>query len=275
MAAVVSDNDLSSINRQYYTNHSAVIKLHSIPSPSSSIYTYSVPSLDRSDGRNPLSSVIGGGSRDDDNSDGDDDNGRPIPENLGRPDQAIPAQPISWFHIFPSSRNESEMNEIFEGPFLDAKNGSLTDAEKNGSLEYMSAINMNETLEGSPLLVKDETSHDLFPPVKNVSLEDSWLPMKNIASTEDSSCCALLAEKFAAAYPEILDGPAFSRLLLSGILLDTGNLSHPTCTLKDKCMASLLIKGADRFGMDGLCQIRSLICYIRTSRDGLSSVQKL
>ncbi|KAI4386723.1 hypothetical protein MLD38_004631 [Melastoma candidum] len=36
MAAVVSDDDLSSINRQYYPNHSAAIKLHPIPSFDSS-----------------------------------------------------------------------------------------------------------------------------------------------------------------------------------------------------------------------------------------------
>ncbi|KAI4370925.1 hypothetical protein MLD38_019217 [Melastoma candidum] len=108
----------------------------------------------------------------------------------------------------------------------------------------------------------DLTYYDLFGSLKLVLISSHRMPAKQeqlkdavievVYCRKDSSCCALLAEKFAAAYPEILDGPAFSRLLLSGILLDTGNLSHPTCTLKDKCMASLLIKGAGHFGMDGL-----------------------
>ncbi|KAI4383337.1 hypothetical protein MLD38_009187 [Melastoma candidum] len=120
-----------------------------------------------------------------------------IRESL-KPNDAVSLS-ISPLHVFPSSRNESEMNETLEGPFPDAKNGSLweaTDAEKNGSLEHLSAINMNETLEdsslvknetqeGSPLPVKDETSDDLFPPVKNLSSEDSWLPVKN-ENAEDS-----------------------------------------------------------------------------------------
>ncbi|KAI4311919.1 hypothetical protein MLD38_036783 [Melastoma candidum] len=103
-----------------------------------------------------------------------------IQESL-KPNDAVSIS-ISPLHVFPSSRNESEMNETLEGPFPDAKNGSLweaTDAEKNGSLEHLSTINMNETLEDSSLPMKDETLDDLFSPVKNVSLEDSWLLVKN------------------------------------------------------------------------------------------------
>ncbi|KAK2995281.1 hypothetical protein RJ640_029612, partial [Escallonia rubra] len=69
---------------------------------------------------------------------------------------------------------------------------------------------------------------------------------------QDSSCCTIIAEKFALALPEILAGKGFSQLLLAGILLDTGNLTNPHCTSTDKYMATLLINGAGRFG----CSVR-------------------
>ncbi|XP_065847833.1 uncharacterized protein [Euphorbia lathyris] len=72
---------------------------------------------------------------------------------------------------------------------------------------------------------------------------------------EDSSCCTLIAEKFSQTSPEILAGHGFSRLLLAGILLDTGNLTNPRCTTKDQYMATLLINGAGRFGSNGLHQL--------------------
>lgn len=52
-----------------------------------------------------------------------------------------------------------------------------------------------------------------------------------------------------------------SSLQLSGILLDTGNLTHPSCTPKDKYMATLLLNGAGRFGGDGLYQICMIFNY--------------
>ncbi|XP_075667778.1 uncharacterized protein LOC142637381 [Castanea sativa] len=72
---------------------------------------------------------------------------------------------------------------------------------------------------------------------------------------EDCSCCTLIAERFALASPEILAGQGFSRLLLAGIFIETGNLTNPHCTSKDKYMATLLINGAGRFGSNGLYQI--------------------
>ncbi|XP_021596731.1 uncharacterized protein LOC110603340 isoform X4 [Manihot esculenta] len=42
---------------------------------------------------------------------------------------------------------------------------------------------------------------------------------------------------------------------LAGILLDTGNLTGPHCTTKDKYMATLLVNGAGRFGSNGLYQL--------------------
>ncbi|KAK6945708.1 hypothetical protein RJ641_013252, partial [Dillenia turbinata] len=70
------------------------------------------------------------------------------------------------------------------------------------------------------------------------------------ATISEGSSCALVAEKFATNLPEVLAGRGFSRLLLSGILFDTENLTGPQCTLKDKYMATLLIKGAGRYGCD-------------------------
>ncbi|KAI4312457.1 hypothetical protein MLD38_037265 [Melastoma candidum] len=111
-------------------------------------------------------------------------------------------------------------------------------------------------LSSQSMPAKQEPLKDAVIEVMFCRKGDSEYPFaNNVTSAEDSSCCSLLAEKFAATYPEILGGPGFSQLLLSGILLDTENLSHPQCTLKDKYMASLLIKGAGRFGMDGLYQI--------------------
>ncbi|XP_073129308.1 uncharacterized protein [Henckelia pumila] len=72
---------------------------------------------------------------------------------------------------------------------------------------------------------------------------------------QDASCCAIIAERFMQTSPEILSGRGFSRLLLAGILMDTGNLSSPQCTAKDNYMATLLIDGAGRFGCNGLYQI--------------------
>ncbi|KAH6823849.1 hypothetical protein C2S53_013104 [Perilla frutescens var. hirtella] len=81
----------------------------------------------------------------------------------------------------------------------------------------------------------------------------SWV--HTVTVQEDVSCSTVIAEKFAMTSPEILAGQGFSRLLLAGILMDTGNLSSPRCTPKDKYMATLLINGAGRYGFNGLYQI--------------------
>nr|CAD1823209.1 unnamed protein product [Ananas comosus var. bracteatus] len=72
---------------------------------------------------------------------------------------------------------------------------------------------------------------------------------------QDCTSCAVVAEKFLETIPEILAGQGFCRLLLSGILLDTTDLQSANCTSKDKYTATLLIKGAGRFGFSGLYQI--------------------
>ncbi|KAF5183173.1 prune like [Thalictrum thalictroides] len=86
-----------------------------------------------------------------------------------------------------------------------------------------------------------------------------WI--KNVTAGQDSTCCALIAEKISLVSPEILAGQGFSRLLLAGILLDTGNLKNPQCTPKDKYMATLLINGAGRYGCNGLYQILKYKMY--------------
>ncbi|XP_024436688.2 uncharacterized protein LOC7455042 isoform X3 [Populus trichocarpa] len=48
---------------------------------------------------------------------------------------------------------------------------------------------------------------------------------------------------------------------LAGILMDTGNLTSPHCTTKDKYMATLLLNGAGRFGSNGLYQIMRYKMY--------------
>ncbi|KAG8385168.1 hypothetical protein BUALT_Bualt03G0013700 [Buddleja alternifolia] len=87
----------------------------------------------------------------------------------------------------------------------------------------------------------------------------SWID--SITVRQDASCCTIIAEKFAMISPEILAGQGFSRLLLAGILMDTGNLASPQCTSKDNYMATLLINGAGRFGCNGLYQILKYKSY--------------
>ncbi|XP_065037313.1 uncharacterized protein LOC103983695 [Musa acuminata AAA Group] len=79
--------------------------------------------------------------------------------------------------------------------------------------------------------------------------------LEDVTMSQDGSCCTLISDKYAETSPEILAGQGFSRLLLSGILLDTKNLTGANCTAKDKYMATLLIKGAGRFGCSGLYQL--------------------
>ncbi|XP_052197611.1 uncharacterized protein LOC127804707 isoform X2 [Diospyros lotus] len=138
-------------------------------------------------------------------------------------------------------------------------------------------------IDQSSLVFVDEIDlsyYDLFGSLKLVLLNGDRLPAKQEALNEalveifncrkgnpayawvqattvgqDCSCCTPIAEKFALTSPEILAGKGFSRLLLAGILLDTGNLTSTQCTSKDKYMATLLINGAGRFGLNGLYQI--------------------
>ncbi|XP_019227817.1 PREDICTED: uncharacterized protein LOC109209088 [Nicotiana attenuata] len=77
----------------------------------------------------------------------------------------------------------------------------------------------------------------------------------SITLGKEASCCTLIADKFACTAPEILAGQGFSRLLLAGILVDTGNLTNPQTTTTDKYMTTLLINGAGRFGCNGLYEI--------------------
>ncbi|XP_042445872.1 exopolyphosphatase PRUNE1-like [Zingiber officinale] len=90
-------------------------------------------------------------------------------------------------------------------------------------------------------------------PSKKKGLNDA--PVEEFNPKEDGSCCTLISEKYAETSPEILAGNGFSRLLLSGILLDTKNMNSSKCTSKDRYMATLLIRGSGRFGCSGLYQI--------------------
>lgn len=111
-------------------------------------------------------------------------------------------------------------------------------------------------LNGSKLPPKQEGLQSAVVEIFNCRMGDSvysWV--ENVTMAQECSCCTLIAEKFALTSPEILAGQGFSRLLLSGILCDSGNLTNLQCTSKDKYMATLLINGAGRFGCDGLYQI--------------------
>ncbi|KAK6285036.1 hypothetical protein POUND7_003988 [Theobroma cacao] len=111
-------------------------------------------------------------------------------------------------------------------------------------------------LNGSKLPTKQEALKESVIEIFNCPKGERVYPwVEKVTVGQECSPCTLIAEKFAMTSPEILAGQGFSRLLLAGILLDTGNLSSPQCTSKDKYMATLLINGAGRFGCNGLYQI--------------------
>ncbi|XP_050222580.1 uncharacterized protein LOC126672669 [Mercurialis annua] len=111
-------------------------------------------------------------------------------------------------------------------------------------------------LNGDKLPAKQEALKGALTELFNCRKGESEYPgVAKVTVSEDSSCCTLIAEKFAQISPEILAEQGFSRLLLAGILSDTGNLSGPHCTDKDKYTATLLINGAGRFGSNGLYQL--------------------
>ncbi|KAK8551073.1 hypothetical protein V6N12_039740 [Hibiscus sabdariffa] len=160
-------------------------------------------------------------------------------------------------------------------------------AELNSHAELKWLLDSCE-IDRSSLIFIDEIDlsyYDLFGSLKLVLLNGSKLPSKQEALKEsvieifnckkgepvypsvekvtvgqhtcmqECSSCTLIAEALAMASPEILAAQGFSRLLLAGILLDTGNLSSSDSTTKDKYMATLLLNGAGRFGCNGLYQI--------------------
>ncbi|CAK9167418.1 unnamed protein product [Ilex paraguariensis] len=111
-------------------------------------------------------------------------------------------------------------------------------------------------LNGDKLPSKQEAIKEALVEIFNCGKHDPPYPgVDTVTVGQDCSCCTLIAEKFALTSPEILAGQGFSRLLLAGILMDTGNLTNSECTTKDKHMATLLINGAGRFGCNGLHQI--------------------
>ncbi|XVF86087.1 hypothetical protein PTKIN_Ptkin18bG0013200 [Pterospermum kingtungense] len=111
-------------------------------------------------------------------------------------------------------------------------------------------------LNGPKLPTKQEALKESVIEIFNCQKDERVYPwVKKVTVGQECASCTLIAEKFAMSSPEILAGQKFSRLLLAGILLDTGNLSSPHSTTKDKYMATLLLNGAGRFGCNGLYQI--------------------
>ncbi|GMI91988.1 hypothetical protein HRI_002868100 [Hibiscus trionum] len=111
-------------------------------------------------------------------------------------------------------------------------------------------------LNGSKLPSKQEALKESVIEIFNCKKGESVYPsVEKVTVGQECSSCTLIAEMFAMTSPEILAAQGFSRLLLAGILLDTGNLSSSDSTTKDKYMATLLLNGAGRFGCNGLYQI--------------------
>eukprot|EP01018_Ginkgo_biloba_P031193 Gb_39420 [translate_table: standard] len=108
-----------------------------------------------------------------------------------------------------------------------------------------------------------ECYKDTVVEIFNCKQVESTYPWANTVNIDQvGSCCTLVAEKIALSMPTILAGHGLSRLLLAGILLDTANLTSPQCTAKDKCMATLLINGAGRFGCNGMFKLCAYDTYI-------------
>ncbi|XP_059440492.1 uncharacterized protein LOC132172946 isoform X2 [Corylus avellana] len=174
-------------------------------------------------------------------------------------------------------------NQLCTVPVINMKRAELTShAEIRWLIESCQ-------IDQSSLIFVDEIDlsyYDLFGSLKLVLVNSNKLPIKQealkeavveifscrkgestypwvetVTAGQDCSCSTLIAEKFALTSPEILTGQGFSRLLLAGILIDTGNLTSPHCTSKDKYMASLLISGAGRFGCNGLYHILKYKMY--------------
>ncbi|KAG9137878.1 hypothetical protein Leryth_024278 [Lithospermum erythrorhizon] len=111
-------------------------------------------------------------------------------------------------------------------------------------------------LNSNKLPSHQEDLHDALVEIFHCRKKNNAYPwVENITVAQDISCCTVVAEKFALTSPEVLVIKGVSRLLLAGILLDTGNLSNPQSTEKDKYMSTLLIHGAGRYGCNGLYQI--------------------
>ncbi|XP_020269355.1 putative exopolyphosphatase [Asparagus officinalis] len=109
---------------------------------------------------------------------------------------------------------------------------------------------------GNKLPAKQEGLKDAVTEIFHCKEVDLQYPMvEEITMARDCSCCTLIAEMFAVSSPEILAGQGFCRLLLAGILLDTASLTNSSCTSKDKYMTTLLLKGAGRFGSNGLYEL--------------------
>ncbi|KAJ0975748.1 hypothetical protein J5N97_017713 [Dioscorea zingiberensis] len=109
-------------------------------------------------------------------------------------------------------------------------------------------------IEVSSLVFIDEidlTYYDLFGSLNLVLVNG----MKLSEKTRGIKRIIGLNRELRETSPEILAGHGLCRLLLSGILLDTSNLTDAKCTDKDKYMSTLLIKGAGQFGINGLHQI--------------------
>ncbi|KAM3361678.1 hypothetical protein P3S68_016532 [Capsicum galapagoense] len=108
----------------------------------------------------------------------------------------------------------------------------------------------------SKLPANQEALKDAVVEIFNCREEDAhYSSSAAVTVGKEASCCALIAHKFVLYSPEILAGQGFSRLLLAGILVDTGNLTNPQTTTKDKYTTTLLINGAGRFGCNGLYEI--------------------
>ncbi|XVF86089.1 hypothetical protein PTKIN_Ptkin18bG0013200 [Pterospermum kingtungense] len=148
------------------------------------------------------------------------------------------------------------LNKMLESPeFCTVPVINMKRTELNSHAELKWLLDSCQ-IDQSSLIFIDEALKESVIEIFNCQKDERVYPwVKKVTVGQECASCTLIAEKFAMSSPEILAGQKFSRLLLAGILLDTGNLSSPHSTTKDKYMATLLLNGAGRFGCNGLYQI--------------------
>ncbi|KAL9366192.1 hypothetical protein Peur_037391 [Populus x canadensis] len=146
------------------------------------------------------------------------------------------------------------------GKFLHAVIGQ--DVSDVGSLAsiIMHAFYLNETLESDEFCTIDLSYYDLFGCLKldlrnGHKLQTRQVTLKE-AVVEVFNCRK--AHFGESVYPWV-ENVTLGQL--AGILMDTGNLTSPHCTTKDKYMATLLLNGAGRFGSNGFYQIMRYKMY--------------
>ncbi|CAK7357431.1 unnamed protein product [Dovyalis caffra] len=183
---------------------------------------------------------------------------------------AVIGQDVSELEYGNNARTNFVYSYLLEAQVLTILSYCKEHALKEAVVEVFNCGNVRLLAQGLPFDISllSKVSHrgeSVYPWVETITLGQRYHSKQvcdlAMASVQGCSCCTLIAEKLFLTSPELLAGIGFSRLLLAGILMDTGNLTSPHCTTEDKYMATLLLNGARRFGSNGLFQIMRYKMY--------------